>query len=207
MHQVSQGYLPRRQVEEGGAGLGGEGEDLHRLCQASQMYQICENCLPKVYQLKICTIVEQIKYCKLSGRNDNSWHCSAYLRTFLHWKIATEVDQYWLFFCVILASWCVRHCCWWWDENWRCCCDTKMLQNWRRCCDICITTGAGCPLCMRAPRRQCVQRYNLHGKASLSFPLAVHRVQQCLLHPNVHPLTEKQPHRRTALREKWKQCV
>ena len=65
-----------------------------------------------------------------------------------------------------------------------------MLQNWRRCCDICITTGAGCPLCMRAPRRQCVQRYNLHGKASLSLSLAVHRVQQCL-HPNVHPLKQK----------------
>ena len=44
-----------------------------------------------------------------------------------------------------------------------------VTQNWRRCCDICITTGAGCPLCMRAPRRQCVQRYNLHGKASLSL--------------------------------------
>ena len=59
-----------------------------------------------------------------------------------------------------------------------------VTQNWRRCCDICITTGAGCPLCMRAPRRQCVQRYNLHGKASLSLSLAVHRVQQHL-HSNV----------------------
>ena len=54
VHQVSQGYLPRGQVEEGGVGLGGDGEDLHWLCQAAQMHQICENCLPKVYQLKIC---------------------------------------------------------------------------------------------------------------------------------------------------------